>query len=44
MLMGVLLIVDGIISIRVRGTDRPMPVNTDPLAEGDYNVFCPRGE
>lgn len=39
--MDVSLVGDEIISIRVRGTDQPMPENTDRLAEGDYDVFCP---
>ncbi|KAJ5151579.1 hypothetical protein N7492_009874 [Penicillium capsulatum] len=42
MLMDVLLVVDGMISIRLRGTGQPMPIS-DRLAEGDYNIFCPRG-
>ena len=44
MLMDVLLVVDGIISIRFRGTGQPMPMNTDRLVEGDYDIFCPRGK
>jgi hypothetical protein len=44
MLMDILLVVHGIISIRFRGTGQPMPMNTDRLAEGDYDIFCPRGE
>jgi hypothetical protein len=44
MLMDVLLVVDVIISIRFKGTGQPMPMNTDPLAEGDYDIFCPRGQ
>lgn len=44
MLMDVLLEADGIISIDHRGTGQRMPMNTDRLAEGDYDIFCPRGE
>jgi hypothetical protein len=44
MLMDVLLVVDGMVSIRLRETGQPMPLNTDRLAEGDYDIFCPRGE
>lgn len=38
--MDVLLKVDGI-SIHHRGTAQRMPMNTDRLAEGDYDIFCP---
>lgn len=44
MLMDVLLEADGIISIHHRGTGQRMPMNTDRLSEGDYDIFCPRGE
>lgn len=44
MLMDVLLVVDGIISIRFRGTGQLMLMNTDRLEEGDYDIFCPQGE
>ncbi|KAF3023218.1 hypothetical protein E8E15_002528 [Penicillium rubens] len=39
-LMDVLLKVDGI-SIHHRGTGQRMPMNTDRLAEGDYDIVCP---
>jgi hypothetical protein len=44
MLMDILLVVDGIISVHSRGTGQLMPMNTYRLAEGDYDVICPRGE
>jgi hypothetical protein len=44
MLMDVLLEVDGIISIHHRGTGQRTPMNTDRLAEGDHDIFCPQGE
>lgn len=44
MLMDVLLVVDRMISIHFRATGQWMPLNIDRLAEGDYDIFCPRGE
>ncbi|KAJ5541442.1 hypothetical protein N7494_006518 [Penicillium frequentans] len=43
MLTNVLLVVDAPISIRFRGTNVLMQSNTDPLAAGDYNIFCAQG-
>ncbi|KAJ5921812.1 hypothetical protein N7516_009515 [Penicillium verrucosum] len=43
MLMDVLLEANGIISIHHRETGQRMPMNTDRLSEGDYDIFCPRG-
>lgn len=44
MLMDILLVVDGIITISNRATGEQMPLNTDRLAEGDYNIFPSSGE
>ena len=44
MLMDILLDVDGIVSIRSRETGQLMPLNTDRLEVGDYDLFCLRGE
>ncbi|KAJ5695589.1 hypothetical protein N7536_006001 [Penicillium majusculum] len=44
MLMNVLLDVEATISIRFRGTGVLIPINSNRLAEGDYDIFCPQGE
>lgn len=44
MLMNVLLDVEATISIHLRGTSVLILINSNRLAEGDYDIFCPQGE
>lgn len=44
MLMNVLLDVEATISIHLRGTSVLILINSNRLAEGDYDISCPQGE
>jgi hypothetical protein len=44
MLMDILLVVEAMITIKSRATGQQIPLNTEPLEVGDYDIFCPRGK
>ncbi|KAJ5472884.1 hypothetical protein N7530_006885 [Penicillium desertorum] len=43
MLTDILLVVEAPITIKLRDTGHPLPLNTEPFKAGDYDIFCSQG-